>query len=206
MYSLLGSQSSELARELHDNGWGGSPLRPVGVSPPIFKGAPRQPGAYMTSGDGSIWLGSPVPEIAAAMLRAVAGLKSRKSIRWGGSSLAVKGVQLGDQPDHGAGQAVFAAATPVLVKHEDRFLLPGDPLYLDRLCHNLRHKADLLGVSGELEVEILDAGPRRRFEVAGKPRIGATVQARVAAAPALLDAVYDWGLGLLTIQGFGWLQ
>jgi CRISPR-associated endoribonuclease Cas6 len=205
-YSLIGSKNPELARELHDAGWRGSPLRPVGMSPPVFRGAPRKPGAYMTSADGSLWLGSPVPDIAVAMLRAAADLTSRTSMRWGRSTLAVKGVQLGDLPDHNSGQAVFESATPVLVKHEDRFLLPGDPLYLDRLSHNLRHKADLLGLPADHETEILDAGPRRRFEVAGKPRIGATIRVRVTAAPALLDALYDWGLGLLTIQGFGWLQ
>lgn len=205
-YGLIGSQDRAMARELHDTGWRGSTLRPVGVSPPSFRGAPRRPGTFTTSGDGSVWLGSPVPDIASVMLRALADLKSGRSIRWGEVSLAVKGVLLGDQPDHSSGQATFASATPVLLKHDDRFLLPGDPLYQDRLSHNVRHKADSLGLPGDHELEILGAGPRRQFVVAGKLRIGATVRARIAAAPEFLDALYDWGLGLATVQGFGWLQ
>lgn len=96
--------------------------------------------------------------------------------------------------------------SPVLVKHESRFLLPGDDFYADRLAHNIRHKADVLGLPGDAAVEVVDGGPRRGFDVAGARRIGATVRLRIAAAPVLLDALYEWGLGLATIQGFGWVR
>jgi hypothetical protein len=56
------------------------------------------------------------------------------------------------------------------------------------------------------EVEVLGAGPRRGFDLSGARRIGATARLRVRAASALLDALYDWGLGLHTIQGFGWIR
>ena len=50
------------------------------------------------------------------------------------------------------------------------------------------------------------AGPRRVFDVAGAKRVGATVRLRVIAAPALLERSYEWGLGLNTVQGFGWVK
>ena len=157
----------------------------------------------MTSGRGSVWLGSPVPEIAAALVRAVA---RRAELRWGQVTLAVRGVAVDTTPDHRSGQAEFISITPVLVKHESRWLLPGDDCYLDRLAHNLRHKADLLGLPRPFDVEVLGAGPRRRFDVPGGFRIGAEVRLRLSAEPALLDALYDWGLGLENVQGFGWLR
>ena len=202
-YSLIGAGDPGLARGLHDSGWLGSPLRPVGISPPMFMGSAVRHGAYTTSGHGSLWLGSPVPEIASAMLRGLAG---RKELRWGALGLAVRGVELESPPDHRSGQSEFATVSPVLVKKASRFLLPGDDSYIERLTHNIRHKADLLGLPGEAEVEILDAGPRRGFDVAGAQRIGATVRLRLSAAPALLDALYEWGLGLATVQGFGWVK
>jgi CRISPR-associated endoribonuclease Cas6 len=133
-------------------------------------------------------------------------MAGRKELRWGSLGLAVRGVELEVPPDHRSGQAEFATVSPVLVKSESRYLLPGDALYVDRLTHNVRHKADVLGLPGDAEVEVLDAGPRRGFEVAGAKRIGATVRLRMAAAPALLDALYEWGLGLATVQGFGWVR
>jgi CRISPR-associated endoribonuclease Cas6 len=203
VYELIKTRDPGLAAELHDSGWQGTGLRPVGISPPMFTGAAAKRGVYTTSGHGSVWLGTPVPQIAAALLSAAAGCGE---IRWGAVTLTIKGVQLESAPDHRSGQAVFASVSPVLVRHENRFLLPGDAMFTDRLVHNVRHKAGVLGLPDEAEVEVLDAGQRRRFDVAGALRIGAPIRARVAAAPAVLDAVYDQGLGVYTIQGFGWLR
>jgi CRISPR-associated endoribonuclease Cas6 len=202
VYRLLGERDPGLASALHDSGWRGSTLRPVGVSPPMFVGAARRAGTYTTSARGSVWLGSPVPEIARALLTAVEG---RQELQWGAVALSVQGVQL-EWAAHESGQAEFTSVSPVLIKHENRFLLPEDTGYLDRLVHNLRHKADVLGLPNEITAEILEAGPRRRFEVSGGRRIGACVRLRLTAAPALLDALYEWGLGLATIQGFGWVR
>jgi CRISPR-associated endoribonuclease Cas6 len=188
---------------LHDSGWRRSALRPVGISPPLFVGAARQHGVYTTSAKGSFWLGSPVPQIASALLKAVTG---RKELRWGGLGMAIHGTELEWSPDHSSGEAYLATVSPVLVKKDSRFLLPGDAGYAERLTHNLRHKADVLGVPNEVDVEILEAGPRRVFDVAGAKRVGANVRLRITAAPALLDALYEWGLGLNTVQGFGWVQ
>jgi CRISPR-associated endoribonuclease Cas6 len=203
VYALVGASEPGLAQQLHDEGWRGSTLRPVGISPPLFLGAARQHGVYTTSADGSIWLGSPVPQLAAAMLKGLAG---RKEVRWGAARLMVRGTELEWPTDFGAGRADFVSVSPVLVKKESRFLMPDDPGYAERLTHNLRHKADLLGIPSDVGVEILDAGPRRVFDVAGAKRAGANVRLRITAAPRLLGALYEWGVGLNTVQGFGWLR
>ncbi|GGP14107.1 hypothetical protein GCM10012278_68570 [Nonomuraea glycinis] len=148
-------------------------------------------------------MGSPVPRIAACLLAALAG---RGEIRWGSVVLSVKGIQLDSVVSHSDGVAVFDTVSPVLVKYDDRYILPEDANFQTGLTHNLRHKADLLGLSNEVEVEVLNSGPRRRFDVAKGFRIGATARIRVAAAPQLLDALYEWGLGLSTVEGFGWIR
>lgn len=203
VYALIEDSDPDLARQLHDEGWQGSTLRPLGISPPLFVGAVPKHGIYTTSANGSVWLGSPIPQIAAAMLKGLAG---RKELRWGAARLAVRGTELEWPSDHGAGQADFASVSPVLVKKESRFLMPDDAGYEERLTHNLRHKADLLGMPNDVSVEVLEAGPRRVFDVAGAKRVGANVRLRIKAAPELLGALYEWGVGLNTVQGFGWLQ
>jgi CRISPR-associated endoribonuclease Cas6 len=203
LYALIGAKDPDAARQLHDEGWAGSSLRPAGISPPLFVGARQRHGAYTTSGSGSVWFGSPVPRIAAALLRALSDLRE---LRWGGARLAVHGTELEMAPDHSSGQAVFLTVSPVLVKLESRFLLPEDDGYIDRLTHNLRHKADVLGLPNHVEVSVLSAGPRRVFDVTGVKRVGANARLQINAAPMLLDALYDWGLGLNTVQGFGWVK
>jgi len=203
VYALIGANEPGLARQLHDVGWGGSTLRPVGVSPPLFVGAARRHGTYTTSGTGSVWFGSPVPEIAAALMKGLAGLSE---IRWGGANLTVQGKELEAGPDYRSGHADFISVSPVLVKKESRFLLPDDSGYADFLTRNLRHKADVLGLPDEVGVDVLDSGPRRVFEVAGAKRVGANVRLRISGDPRLLRALYEWGVGLNTVQGFGWLQ
>jgi CRISPR-associated endoribonuclease Cas6 len=202
-YAMVGAADPELARQLHDEGWDGSSLRPVGISPPMFTGAVSRRGIYTTSGTGSVWFGSPVPKIAGALLRGLAGLQE---LRWGSALLTVRGTDLELPPDFRNGLAEFSTVSPVLVKKESRFLLPDDDAFTERLEHNLRHKADVLGLPSGVEVSILEAGPRRVFDVAGAKRVGATVRLRVAADPALLGALWEWGVGLCTVQGFGWLK
>jgi CRISPR-associated endoribonuclease Cas6 len=203
VYQLLKSADPGLAADLHQSGWQGSGLRPVGASRPVFAGTASSRGRYATAGQGSTWLGSPVPVIAAALLRGAAGCGE---LRWGGTRLVVRGVAVEGTPDHAGGRAEFRAVTPVLVKRDSRYLLPGDEGYLGALEHNLRHKADLLGLPSCLSVELLEAGPRRRFQVRGGPRIGSQARLAVSADPAVLDALYCWGAGLDNIQGFGWLR
>ena len=203
LYGLIRVNEPELSQQLHDVGWQGSPLRPLGISPPLFLGAAPRHGAYTTSGTGSVWFGSPVPEIAAAILQ---GLAAQSEIRWGSVTLNVQGKELEIGPDYRSGQADLVSVSPVLVKKESRFLLPGDRDYAERLTHNLRHKADVLGLPNEVDIDVLDSGPRRVFDVAGAKRVGANARLRVSADPRLLGALYEWGLGLNCVQGFGWLQ
>lgn len=202
-YGLIGASDPELARELHDHGWQGSSLKPLGISPPLFMRAPKRKGVYTTSETGSVWLGSPVPRISAALLK---GISSLSELQWGGTTLKVQGKELEWPDDYEKGTADFASASPVLLKLGPRFLLPGDSEYGDRLLHNLRHKADVLGLPSDVRVEVLESGPKRIFEVGGAKRIGANIRLRVTADPAFLRALTEWGIGLNTVQGFGWLQ
>lgn len=202
-YNLISMSDRGLATELHDMGWAGHRLRPLGMSCPQFRGAPPARGRYTTSGNGSVWFGSPVPRIAAALL---AGLAGQTTLRWGSADLAVRGVELEHAPDVAAGEVRFTTATPVLVKYRDAFVAPDQHGFHGALVHNLCHKADLLDLPSDVELEILDAGPMRRFQVGEGPRHGATLSVRIAADPRLLAALYDWGLGLANNQGFGWLR
>ncbi|MFF9556536.1 CRISPR-associated endoribonuclease Cas6 [Streptomyces albus] len=164
---------------------------------------------YTTSRDGSVWFGSPVPEIASALIRGLAG---RAELSWGRTRLRVLGFTL-DEPgvatsmaSPGGGEVVWDTATPVVIKRDDRYLLPGDEGFVERLEHNLAHKADVLGLPAPSGVRVLDAGPRRRFEVRGAPRIGAQVRVALSGETEALKALRSWGLGLDTVQGFGWIR
>ncbi|MDT3396312.1 CRISPR-associated endoribonuclease Cas6 [Streptomyces sp. B1866] len=205
VYGLLGEQNPELAQSLHDEGWRGHRLKPIGVTSPQFKGAPRKRGVYTTSSEGSVWFGSPVPEIAAAL---VAGLASRTEIVWGAARLRVRGftVDVGAPGDPDGGVVELATATPVVLRHEGRELLPGDEHFVACMEHNLVHKAEVLGLPAPRGLRVLEAGPRRRFAVRGAPRIGAQVRVAVEADPWFVEAIRSWGLGLDTVQGFGWIR
>ncbi|WP_406401870.1 CRISPR-associated endoribonuclease Cas6 [Streptomyces uncialis] len=204
VYGLLEEHDPVLARSLHDDGWRGHPLKPVGVTSPQFKGAPRKRGVYTTSPDGSVWFGSPVPEIAAAL---VAALAVRTEIIWGAARLRVRGftVEVGT-PAAVEGLVELETATPVVLRREGRELLPDDEHYVERLQHNLSHKADVLELPAPRGLRVLGAGPRRMFSVRGAPRVGATVRVGMEADPRFVDAVRSWGLGLDTVQGFGWIR
>ncbi|MFF2021087.1 CRISPR-associated endoribonuclease Cas6 [Streptomyces sp. NPDC058171] len=204
VYRLLGEHNPGLARSLHNNGWRGHPLKPVGVTSPQFKGAPRKRGVYTTSPQGSVWFGSPVPEIAAALVTA---LSRRTEIVWGAVRLRVHGFTIEvTAPTPVDGVIELETATPVVVRHERRELLPDDAHYIERLAHNLTHKADVLGLPAPHGLRLLKAGPRRRFSVQGAPRIGAQVRVTMEADPRFVDAIRSWGLGLDTVQGFGWVR
>ncbi|MDQ0773047.1 CRISPR-associated endoribonuclease Cas6 [Streptomyces aurantiacus] len=203
VYGLLESRDHELAQALHDEGWQGQPLKPVGVGGPQFIGAPKKRGVYTTSSQGSVWFGSPVPQIASVLVAALAG---REEIVWGATRLRVRGFTVDIAPPADTGVVEVATATPVVLKHDGRDLLPGDDHYLERLQHNLTHKADILGLPAPHGLRVLEAGPRRRFEVSGVPRRGAWVRIAMEADARFVEAVRSWGLGLETIQGFGWIR
>ncbi|MEV3871739.1 CRISPR-associated endoribonuclease Cas6 [Streptomyces sp. NPDC049906] len=203
VYGLLSSHDADLARRLHDEGWNGQSLKPLGMTSPQFRGARRVKGVYTTSADGSVWFGSPAPELAAAL---VSSLSKRTEIRWGAARLRVRGVALDVTTPSPSGPVELATLTPVIVKGENGYLLPEDELYLDRLRHNLAHKASVLGLPAPTGVRVLEAGPRRKFTVRGAPRIGALVRVSMDADGRFVDALRSWGLGLDTMQGFGWIK
>jgi CRISPR-associated endoribonuclease Cas6 len=203
VYGVLEEQDAGLARALHDEGWSGGPMKPVGVSGPRFVGAPRRKGVYSTSREGEMWFGSPVPEIASVL---VAGLAARKEIVWGATRLSVHGFTLDFGEPYADGPVEMETVTPVLVKKGKRDLLPDDAHYMDRLRHNLEEKAGVLGLPAPVGLRVLEAGPRRRFAVSGAPRIGARVRVAMEADGRFSTALRSWGLGLGTIQGFGWIR
>lgn len=203
VYGLLSSQDAVLARSLHDEGWQGQPLVPIGLSSPQFKGAPRRSGVYTTSRNGAVWFGSPVPEIASAL---VTSLAARKELVWGAARLRIRGITLDVDEPATSGQVELRTATPVVLKHNGRYLLPDDEHYVERLQHNLAHKADVLGLPAPSDIRVLQAGPRRRFTVRGAPRIGAQVRLVMEADARFVEALRSWGLGLDTAQGFGWVR
>ncbi|RAJ38324.1 CRISPR-associated endoribonuclease Cas6 [Kitasatospora sp. SolWspMP-SS2h] len=180
-------------------------MKPVGVAGPVFVGAPPRKGVFTTSGEGSVWFGSPVPEIASVLVRSLA---SCGELEWGRTRLAVRGIALeGGGPAPAAdGLVELETLTPVVVKHESRNLLPGDEYFVERLAHNLAHKAELLGLPAPRGLRVLEAGPRRRFAVRGAPRIGAKVRVELDADARFVAALRSWGMGLDTIQGFGWIR
>ncbi|WP_320064292.1 CRISPR-associated endoribonuclease Cas6 [Micromonospora sp. RTGN7] len=203
VYGLIADQAPALATHLHDAGWQQSSLKPVGISPPVFSDAPKKRSAYMMSPNGRIWFGSPIPTLAGNLL---AGLISRRELRWGPVTLTVKGAQL-EPLAAPESPAVLETRSPIVVKgEEDRYLLPDDAGFVPALLANIRHKADVLGLPGDAELEVLSAGPRRRYEVANGIRIGATAKIRLTADPRLIGALREWGLGLSNIQGFGWVR
>lgn len=150
-----------------------------------------------------MWFGSPVPEIASVL---VAALAMQEQLVWGATRLRVRGFTVEVAPSTGQGLVELETATPVVVEHDGRDLLPGDAHYLLRLQRNLQSKADILGLPGPKDLRVVQAGPRRRFEVDGAPRIGAQVRLAMEADARFVEAMRSWGLGLETIQGFGWVR
>ncbi|WP_256104348.1 CRISPR-associated endoribonuclease Cas6 [Streptomyces sp. ODS05-4] len=203
VYGLLQEEDAGLAQALHDEGWAGHPLKPLGLTVPLFRGAAKRRGVYATNAQGSVWFGSPVPEILSALVRALAG---RQEIRWGPARLRMHGFTVEAAPPAEDGYVELSTVTPVVVKKEGRHLLPGDEDYEERLAHNLAHKADVLGLPRPTGLRVLEAGPRRRFAVRGAPRIGAAVRVGLEADPRLVTALRSWGLGLDNVQGFGWVR
>jgi CRISPR-associated endoribonuclease Cas6 len=205
LYQIIGEQDPQMAAELHEHGWAGSRIRPLGCAPPSFVRPGRSDAGYRVGRTGSLRLGSPVPQIAGVLLAAMAG---RRSIRWGSLELAVQGISPELAPDHSSGVAEFQSSTPILIAKDSRYLLPDAQQqdFTDGLTANLRHRADVLGLPNDVDVEVLSAGGKRSFRVDGRLRVGATARLRVQAAPLLLDACYDGGIGLLTTEGWGWLK
>lgn len=82
VYQALAAKSAEMAQLLHDTGSSGSGMKPIGVDLPRFSGRPRDPARYTTGPAGGLTVGSPVPELAAALLVGLSTLVGER-MRWG---------------------------------------------------------------------------------------------------------------------------
>ncbi len=69
--------------------------------------------------------------------------------------------------------------SPAVSMRPPAMVLSDHPQFADRLSHNLRHKADLLGLPSDVDVEVVSAGPPRKFLVQRAPRHGSTAAVRI---------------------------
>jgi CRISPR-associated endoribonuclease Cas6 len=214
LYDLLRGAAPQLGEQLHTAGLGPHGMVPLGHGVPIFPGATRRRGAYAVGGAGWVEFGSPMPAVIEAFAKGMAG---RSLIDWGGVALRVKGIDLVEPPEFGAGRATFRTTTPVVMKGSGKnddgtrttrqaWLLPHDTEFPAYFAQNLRRKAATLGLGDEIRLEaIASVGPKRSFAVKGGKKIGATVQVELSGEPAILRALWSWGLGQGNAAGFGWI-
>jgi CRISPR-associated endoribonuclease Cas6 len=213
-YGLLARGAPELASVLHEKGWGPHGMVPFGFSGPVFPSAPRRHGVYAVRGRGVLELGSPLPDIVLGWSAALAG---RELIDWGGVALRVHGIAVAE-PDGTAGaRARFRTVTPVVLKGPGRdesgerttrqaWVLPGEPEFGACLEHNLRRKAETLGLDPDVTLErVTWVGPKRSFAVSKGKKPGAPVEVELSGPAELLAAIRDWGLGQANAAGFGWV-
>lgn len=208
-YELLAQAAPELGRELHERGWGPHGMVPFGYGPPVFPGAARRRGVYAVGGKGFVELGSPVADVVEAWSRA---LRERDIVDWGGIALRIIGVHLVEAPVFAGGRASVRTDTPVVMKVSGAgegpgvWVLPGEPEFPGCLQHNLRRKAESLGMDPGIELDAITwIGPKRSFAVGEGAKPGAAVEVELVGAPEVLQAVWSWGLGQANAAGFGWI-
>jgi CRISPR-associated endoribonuclease Cas6 len=215
LYGLLRQAAPELGERLHTGG-----LRPYGLSPlghgvPIFPDAPRRRGVYAAGGQGSVEFGSPMPAVIEAFAK---GMANRSLVDWGGVALQVRSAELVEPPEFASGRATFRTVTPVVMKGSGKndagerttrqaWLLPQDIEFPVYFLQNLRRKATTLGFGEEIHLDaITSVGPKRSFAIKGGKKVGATVQVNLSGEPAILKALWSWGLGQGNAAGFGWVS
>lgn len=212
VYEALRAHDPELGAALHEHGWGTYGLVPFGFQPPVFPAGKRQPKRYPTGGPGTIGFATPLPRVAAALARTI---QAGQVLGWGGLDITVAAVRA-DDASYGAGKAIWRTTTPVIVKgrgkprpgksSQPNFLLPQDPEWGTYLVSNLERKAATFELPDDIDVKVLDHGPRRLFRVGKNARIGVTATVEVHAAPDTLRLIHDWGLGQGNSAGFGWVE
>ncbi len=214
-YGLLGEAAPDLGRQLHEGGWGRHRMVPFGYCPPTFPSARRRRGAYTVGGKGFLELGSPLPSVVEAWSRA---LRGRDVLDWGGVALRLIAVYLLDPPSFASGQVRMRTETPVVVKSSPQpapnggppakrsWLLPAEAEFPALLQHNLRRKAETLGLEPDVELDAITwAGPKRSFAVGDGAKPGAAVEVELFGEPLTLQAIWSWGLGQSNPAGFGWI-
>jgi CRISPR-associated endoribonuclease Cas6 len=188
---------------------------PFGHGAPIFPQARRDPGVYAAGGRGSVELGSPLPGMVDAWLDA---LSNRGVLDWGGVALNVRQLVPVAAPPFTSGRAELRTTTPVVLKSlalaggdggasARRELLPHEEGFTAAFEHNLRRKAETLGVEPDIALERLTwVGAKRSFSVKSGRRVGALLGVELRGSPALLRALWCWGLGQANAAGFGWVS
>lgn len=213
-YDLLARTNPELGRQLHDGGWGRHGMVPIGHGAPDFPAARRRPGVYAAGGRGTVELGSPLPEVTEAWARALRGYEV---IDWGGVALRLTRATVVDPPEFRSGFVRLRTQTPVVMKGSGRegngvrttrqaWLLPGEDEFASYFVGNLRRKAETLGLAPEVELEAITwVGAKRSFAVSDGAKPGAPIEVDLRGDPALLRAIWAWGLGQANAAGFGWV-
>ena len=214
LYDLLRVGAPLLGDKLHAEGIGPHGMVPFGHSAPVFPSAARRRGEYAIGGSGLLEFGSPMPTVVEAFAK---GMVGRPLIDWGGVALRVRGVSLVEPPEFASGRAVFQTVTPVVMKGSGKdsegvrttrqaWLLPQDVEFPAYFAQNLRRKAETLGLGDDLHLNsIIAVGPKRSFAVKGGKKVGATMQVELGGDPAILRALWAWGLGQGNAAGFGWV-
>ena len=214
LYDLMREAAPDLGEQLHHSGLDPYGMVPFGYGSPVFPGAGRVRGIYAAGGAGTWEFGSPMPAVVEAFAN---GIASRTLLDWGGTALRVQRIDLIEPPEFGTGRATFRTTTPVVMKGSGRdehgvrttrqaWLLPRDPEFPGYFTQNLRRKGATLGLGEEVQLDAITAvGPKRSFAVKDGKKVGATVQVELSGDPALLRAIWAFGLGQNNAAGFGWV-
>lgn len=215
VYDLLRVGAPRLGEQFHSQGMAPYGMVPFGHGAPVFPGSPRRRAEYAVGGPGWLEFGSPVPEVVEAFAK---GMVDRPLIDWGGVALRVVRTELVEPPAFDAGRATFVTVTPVVMKGSGRdgegvrmtrqaWLLPQDTEFPAYFAQNLRRKAATLGLGDDIQLDaITGVGPKRSFAVKGGKKVGATVRVELSGDPAILRALWGWGLGQANAGGFGWIS
>lgn len=213
-YRLLGAAAPDLADTLHAKGWGPHGMVPFGYGAPVFPRARRRNGTYSAGGKGRLEFASPLPQIVVALLES---LSRQDVLDWGGVALRVNRVIPVPPPDFGAGRAHLRTETPVTLRAprpatiggpapNSAEVLPYEDGFVAAFEHNLRRKAETLGLTSDVAVERLTwVGAKRSFAVGSGIRVGAPIGVELRGEPDLLRALWSWGLGQANSAGFGWV-
>lgn len=212
VYHLLNRSDPTLANQLHEQGFGPRRMVPFGYGAPVFPRARAQRGQYAAGGPGVWELGSPLPGMVGAWMEALAG---QGTLGWAGIPLRVRRMVPMAPPAFDSGRAEFRTVTPVVVKapvltpaggRRDSDLLPYEDGFTAAFEQNLRHKAETLGLEPDIAVErVTWVGAKRSFAVKDGRQVGAPLGVELRGSPALLRALWCWGLGRANSAGFGWI-
>lgn len=120
-------------------------------------------------------------------------------------------------PTFTSGRAELRTTTPVVLKSlaptgggdgpsAPQELLPHEEGFAAAFAHNLRRKAETLGLEPDIGLErVTWIGAKRSFSVKSGRRVGALLGVELRGSPAILRALWCWGLGQANAAGFGWV-